>query len=397
MARMLAVPGGCPIEKTVGSQGGQAVESAKLGADTHERGLMLTRIAVVGLLIAVTFLTLELFLRSIGWAAIVAFVTFGLYRRLRDWTGWAHVTAAFLTFSMLLVIGVPLGIVLGVLSDQAMAILQSVQNWIAAGGKLPHWLYDVPFVQGAIDAVRNEPTLGLSKIAPTLAKYGQAISTEVVTLLGAIVGNLIAFFMTVVTLYVFYVNGEQIIGAGRRLMAYVFPSRPPEFVDHIGDVVRAVVFGIVGAAVLEGIAAGIGFALFGVPFAVLLGAVTMIVSFVPGGQFVVWGSAAAWLFLQGDTGYGIGMVLWGVLVISSLDNFARPVLIRWSGSADIPFLLILFGVLGGVAAFGLLGLLLGPVFLAVSFILIRDVIVPPKAPLPSETGTPGGSSGAGGP
>lgn len=373
------------------------MESSKPGAHTHERGLMLARIAVVGLLVGVTFLTLEIFLRSIAWAAIIAFVTFGLYRRLRDWTGWAHVTAAFLTFSMLLVIGVPLGVVLGVLADQAMAILQSAQDWLADGGKLPHWLYDVPFFKGAMDAIRNEPTLGLSQIAPSLAKYGQAISAEVVTLLGAIVGNLIAFFMTVVALYVFYVNGEQIIDAGRRLMTYVFPARPPEFVDHIGDVVRAVVFGIVGAAVLEGVAAGIGFALFGVPFAVLLGAVTMIVSFVPGGQFLVWGLASVWLFFQGETGYGVGMVLWGVLVISTLDNFARPVLIRWSGSADIPFLLILFGVLGGVAAFGLLGLLLGPVFLAVSFILVRDVIVPPKAPLSSESATPGGSPASGDP
>ena len=260
-------------------------------------------------------------------------------------------------------------------------------DWLARGGHLPHWLYDVPFVKGAIDAIRNEPSLGFSQVAPSIAKYGQAISAEVVTLLGAILGNLIGFFMTVVSLYVFYVNGEQIVAAGRRLMAIVFPSRAPEFVDQVGDVVRAVVFGIVGAALLEGVAAGIGFAIFGVPFAVLLGALTMIVSFVPGGQFVVWGAASAWLFLQGETGNGIGMVLWGVLIISSLDNFARPVLIRWSGRADIPFVLILFGVLGGVASFGLLGLLLGPVFLAVSYILIGGIIVDPEPEVASDSAT----------
>jgi len=354
------------------------VESAKPEVNTRERGLMLARIAVISVLVALTFLTLEIFLRAIGWAAIIAFVTFGLYRRLRDWTGLVHVTAGFMTFAVLLVLGVPLGVVLGVLAEQAIAILQSIQDWIAQGGHLPHWLYDVPFVKGAMDAIRNHPSVGFSQVAPSIAKYGQAISTEIVTLLGAIVGNLIAFFMTVVSLYVFYVNGEHMVRAGRRLMAIVFPLRAPEFVDQVGDVVRAVVFGIVGAALLEGVAAGIGFAIFNVPFAVLLGALTMIVSFVPGGQFVVWGVAAAWLFLQGETGNGIGMVLWGALVITSLDNFARPVLIRWSGRADIPFVLILFGVLGGVASFGLLGLLLGPVFLAVTYILIGGIIVDPE-------------------
>ena len=190
--------------------------------------------------------------------------------------------------------------------------------------------------------------------------------------------------MGVITLYVFYIDGQAIVAAARSLMAYVFPSRPPEFVDHIGEVVRAVVFGIVGTAILEGVAAGIGFAICNVPYPVLLGAATTVVSFVPGGQFLIWASASAWLFLDGQTAYGFGMLVWGTVVIGSLDNFARPVLIRWSGSADIPFLLIMFGVLGGLASFGLIGLLLGPVILSVSFTLIRDLAHPKAAAVPAQ-------------
>ena len=366
------------------SEEGVAVESATPVNSRHERGLMLARIGVVVLLSAVPLLTLESFLRPIAWAGIVAFVSFGFYRRLRDWIGWPHTTAVFFTFLMLLVLGVPLGLVLALLSEQAVTLLQSIQGWINQGAALPSWLVDNRFIGPAIEKLRHDPSVGLAQIGPTLAQYGQAISNEVFTIASGVVGNLVSFMMGVITLYVFYIDGQAIVAAARSLMAYVFPSRPPEFVDHIGEVVRAVVFGIVGTAILEGVAAGIGFAICNVPYPVLLGAATTVVSFVPGGQFLIWASASAWLFLDGQTAYGFGMLVWGTVVIGSLDNFARPVLIRWSGSADIPFLLIMFGVLGGLASFGLIGLLLGPVILSVSFTLIRDLAHPEAAAIPAQ-------------
>ena len=134
------------------------MESAKLGANTRERGLMLARIAVISVLVALTFLTLEIFLRAIGWAGIIAFVTFGLYRRLRDWTGLVHVTAGFMTFAVLLVLGVPLGVVLGVLAEQAIAILQSIQDWIAQGSS-PSLALRRPFRNGS-DGRHSKPPLG---------------------------------------------------------------------------------------------------------------------------------------------------------------------------------------------------------------------------------------------
>ena len=359
------------------------MESATHARSTHERGLMLARIGVVALLFAVTVLTLESFLRPIAWAAIVAFVTFGLYRHLRDWTGWPHTTAVVFTFLMLLVLGVPLGFVLALLSEQAVTLLQSIQMWINQGADLPGWLVDNRVVGPTIEKLRNDPSVGLAQIGPTLAQYGQAISNEVFTIASGVVGNLVSFMMGVITLYVFYVDGEAIVSTARALMTYVFPSRPPEFVDHIGKVMRSVVFGIVGTALLAGVAAGIGFAICNVPYPVLLGAATTVVSFVPGGQFLIWASASAWLFLDGQTAYGFGMLVWGTVVIGSLDNFARPILIRWSGSADIPFLLIMFGVLGGLASFGLIGLLLGPVILSVSFTLLRDLAHPETASAPA--------------
>ena len=117
--------------------------------------------------------------------------------------------------------------------------------------------------------------------------------------------------------------------------------------------------------------AGIGFALFGVPSPVALGALTSVASFVPMGPVVLWGGAALWLLMSGHVGAAVGMALWGAGLVSTIDNVLRPILIS-GGQTRIPFLLVFFGVLGGLVAFGMLGLFLGPVVLAVAFALVAD-------------------------
>jgi predicted PurR-regulated permease PerM len=130
---------------------------------------------------------------------------------------------------------------------------------------------------------------------------------------------------------------------------------------------------VLGTAAAQGSAAGVGYAIFGVPYAVGLGVLTGFLSFLPGGTFVTTVGAIVWLFSQGHTGAAIGMALWGFLLVGTLDGWLRPLLISRSGSGNLPFLLILFGVLGGLASFGLLGLLFGPVVLAVVFALLSEL------------------------
>jgi predicted PurR-regulated permease PerM len=136
-----------------------------------------------------------------------------------------------------------------------------------------------------------------------------------------------------------------------------------------------VVYGILGTALAQGILAGIGFMIAGVPGALLLGLLTFFLSIVPMGPPLLWIPAAGWLYYQGDTGMAIFLVLWGALVVSSVDNFLKPYLI--SQGAAMPFILVLFGVLGGLAAFGFLGVFLGPTLLAVGFSLLRDWTLKP--------------------
>jgi predicted PurR-regulated permease PerM len=171
-----------------------------------------------------------------------------------------------------------------------------------------------------------------------------------------------------------------VLGQARRLAPLLFPSAPVLFLDHIGDVVRAVVFGLLGTAVAQGAIAAVGFAIFGVPSPVLLGVVTAFGSFIPFGPTLVWIVAVIGLFLGGHTGAAIGMAIWGTLLVSTVDNVLRPLLI--SGPTQIPFLLVLFGVLGGLASLGLLGLFVGPVVLSVAFALLAEFGKRPALPPP---------------
>lgn len=137
-----------------------------------------------------------------------------------------------------------------------------------------------------------------------------------------------------------------------------------------GGTVRGVVYGILGTALVQGVVAGIGFAIAGVPGAVLLGMITFFFSALPIGPPLVWIPATIWLFAQGRPGWGIFMALWGMLGISGVDNIVKPYLI--SHESKTPFVLIFCGVIGGALAFGLVGVFLGPTLLAVTFRMIEE-------------------------
>ena len=151
-----------------------------------------------------------------------------------------------------------------------------------------------------------------------------------------------------------------------------------------GNTVRGVVYGILGTAFVQAVLAGIGFFIAGVPNPGFLALLTFFLSVVPVGPPLIWLPASLWLFHQGSTGWGIFMICWGLLV-SSVDNFVKPWLIS-QGSA-MPFLLILFGVLGGALTFGFIGVFIGPTLLAVGYRLVLEwaarhrPVAPPEEPV----------------
>jgi predicted PurR-regulated permease PerM len=198
------------------------------------------------------------------------------------------------------------------------------------------------------------------------------MSQGVVRVAGGVARNVFAFSITLLGIYALLIDGEAMTKRGRSLLRALFPGAAQPVLDHVGAVVRAVVFGLVGTAIVQGVMAGIGLAIFRVPSPVAFGAMTSVLSFVPAGPPLIWGGAAVWLFANGHTGAAVGMAVWGLLLVSSVDNVLRPILIGRSGEAQLPFLLIFFGVLGGLSTFGLVGLFLGPVLLSVAFTLLSD-------------------------
>ena len=170
--------------------------------------------------------------------------------------------------------------------------------------------------------------------------------------------------------FFFYRDGETLMRFIHLAMDKVAGRNASNLLDIINNTVQGVMYGLLGTGLAQGFVATIGFAIAGVPAALLLGFATFLLSLIPIGPPLICGSAALWLFYSNGTGWGIFMLLWGFFLISGVDNVVKPMLI--SRSSNLPFMLILFGVTGGVIAFGFVGVFIGPTLLAVGLSLIQE-------------------------
>jgi predicted PurR-regulated permease PerM len=242
------------------------------------------------------------------------------------------------------------------LSTQGLPPLRaSVQGW--PGGE---WLAaqyqrvqaDPAWVRAQIDA------LGLSD------------SFRLRVLVGGVGRNVAKFGLAVFALFFLYRHGASVLEQFRRVAARWLGEASRGYILAVGVTVRAVVFGIVLTALAQGVLAGLGYWVAGVSAPALWGVITALVSLIPFVGPVVWIGLSLALLANGETQAALGLFLWGALVVSWVDNLIRPLVI--SGPTRIPFLLVFLGVLGGLKAFGLIGLFLGPVLLAVSVAIWRE-------------------------
>lgn len=340
-------------------------------AGERSAGAVVARVAGgLGLLVAALWV-LRPFLVPIAWACIAAYVTWPLAHWLRRRTGRPHLAAAGGTLAVALGLGVPVAWVLVALAGEATHLVGVVRAWLDAGAPLPAWILARPEITARIEQLRASAGIEPSEAIRFATQQAAAITGRLVDLASGLATNVFKFAITLMTLYVLYLEGEPVVAQARRLARIAFPQAPDSFVDDVGGVVRAVVFGLLGTALVQGLFAGIGYALFGVPSPVALGALTALGSLVPMGPALVWGAAAAWLFVSGHTGAAIGMAVYGALLVSSIDNVLRPLLISRSPQR-IHFLVVFVGVLGGLTAFGMLGLFVGPLLLSVSLALLAE-------------------------
>ena len=321
-------------------------------------------------LVAATLYLLQPFFVPILWAGILAYVTWPLYRAVRRHTRRPRLSAGLFTAAVALGVGVPVAWLLVALASEATGLIGLVRGWLDAGAPFPEWITTRPWLAERLRGLRADSIVEPTEVIQYVTRYGSQVSGQLAAIAGGLASNVFKFSITVLSLYFFYVDGERLGAHAGRLLRIMFPTAP-RVLEHVGGVVRAVVFGLIGTALVQGLVAGTGFALFGVPSPVALGALTSVASFLPAGPTVVWVGAVIWLLFDGSRYAAAGMAIFGLILISTIDNLLRPVLIS-GGQVPIHFLVVFFGVVGGLAAFGLLGLFLGPVLLSVCFALVVE-------------------------
>jgi predicted PurR-regulated permease PerM len=305
------------------------------------------------------------------WGAILAYVSWPAHMRvLRAMRGRASLAALITTLLVTLAIIVPLIWIALLMQTEAVAAYAEVQAFLASRPSLPPALRDLPWVGPWLQQMLSELSADPAAMREQFVGLLEQSSLEVTRLIGGVGRNVAKLFFAVLSMFFLLRDGPRLTREARAILEGILGPRVRDYLDAAASTTQAVVYALILGALAQGIVAGIGYAIFGIQAPVLMGAVTVLVALIPFGAPVVWGCLATWLLLTGHIWQGVGLILWGVLLVSWMDNVVRPLVI--SNATRMPFLLVVFGVLGGVLAFGLVGLFIGPVLLAVSLAIWRE-------------------------
>jgi predicted PurR-regulated permease PerM len=384
--------------------------------------------AALLLLLGGCFFVLRPFMSALMWAIILAYSLYPLQRVFTRWfRGSRTLAACFVTLTMALVFTGPVVLIGVSLAQDGKDLAKATRDWfMSAPEQPPGWISGMPLLGdelagywGAIAEDRNQwmeqldeamkpkpprPKIvvetdgGLMLREAPLPVRGQAApelgddldekgdeSPHLVMMMGKVLlwarswliaaGLAVGQGVTQVLLSAFLAffllrDASELSERLAVAVERVAGQRGRYLIKVAGNTVRGVIFGILGTALAQALVAGFGFWVAGVPGVVLLAVLTFFFAVVPFGPPLIWLPASLWLFAQDQSGWGLFMLIWGVVAISSVDNLLRPFLI--SHGSKMPFVLIFVGVIGGALAFGLVGVFLGPTLLAVAFRLIAE-------------------------
>lgn len=331
-------------------------------------------VAAVALIAFGCIVVLRPFVTSLLWAAILCFSTWPLFVRLSKALGGRRTWAAgIMVFVIALLVVAPFAIAGTHLADNFSAAIEWVRTFKQNGlPPPPDWVRSIPLAGDSISGHWSELSANtgatMDLLKDILVKSESWILQHSLHLLEGI----LQLCLSVLISFFFYRDGEVVVEMLVAGIHKIAGDGTQHLLNVVGGTVKGVVYGIICTALAQGILAGIGFRIAGIPSSLLLGVLTFVLSFIPFGPPVVWLPVAGWLFFTGHPGYGVFMILWGVLVISGVDNLVRPYVI--SRDSKQSFALILLGVLGGIMAFGFIGLFIGPTLLAVGATLVRQFI-----------------------
>jgi predicted PurR-regulated permease PerM len=361
-------------------------------AQRTELGRITLSVLFIGGLIAGSLWILSPFLGAFVWATMIVVATWPLMRRIERMCGGHRTPAvAVMSLGLLAILIVPLGVALQTVLghvDELAALLERLPEMQLPSA--PEWLNRIPLAGERIQVAWNQLVdQGLADVMAQAQPYIRTGAAWLAHRAGSFAVLLVQFGLIVVLTAVLYAGGEAwaawIRGFARRLA----DEQGDRMVVLAGQAIRGVALGVVVTALVQSILGGIGLAIVGVPFAGVLTAIMFALCIAQLGPIIVLLGATAWAFYYLGVGWATFLLVWS-LVVGTLDNFLRPVLIR--RGADLPLLLIFAGVIGGLIAFGIVGIFVGPVVLAVAYTLLDSWIAADSGgkPAPLDVGAEAG-------
>lgn len=351
-----------------------------------EQAVGLVALAILAL---VSLVVVAPFMTALLWGAILAYCSLHPYRRLAHALGDRNgIAATLIVLAILLVVIGPILYAGIAFSASVPHLVAQVQHQLESGlPPMPDWMASLPLVGERLATAWN----GLAEHSPeAVARLRELARPVLLGTLGAglsVLSGLGLLVLSVLFAGFFYVSGGA---AGKAIEAglhRIAGDRAAYLLGLIGGTVKGVVYGILGTALVQAIVCGIGFWVSGVPNPGALGLLTFFLAILPGGPLLVIIPAAIWLYQQGEIGWAIFIVLWSGVAGILIDNVLKPIII--GKSSQISFVLILIGVVGGAAAFGLLGVFVGPTVLAVADAVFREWTATPEVTRAAAQAAPG--------
>jgi len=332
----------------------------------------LVSVIILLFLIAGCFFVLRPFISALIWALILSFSTWPVYQWwLQIFKGRRTPAATVMTLLLTTAFVVPLLLIGLSFAGDATDLIAEIRNALEKGlPPLPAWVEKLPLIGSMLHQKWQVWTADKTELVNALRPYLMEARTYILKSTPVLFQALFQVLLSIIVCFFFYRDGEETAQSLANFLRKIAGKRSERLLQVAADTTKSVVYGILGTAFVQSTLAGAGFFIANVPGALVLGFLTFFFALVPMGPPFIWIPVTVWLFYKGSLGWGIFMAIWGMFVISGIDNFVKPYLISLSG--NLPFVLILLGVLGGVIAFGFIGVFLGPTLLALGYSLISE-------------------------
>jgi predicted PurR-regulated permease PerM len=337
-----------------------------------DRDLTKTTLSVlfIGMFIAANYWILRPFLPSFVWAVTIVVATWPLMLRLQALMGGKRGFAvAVMSLALLLLFIVPFTLAIVTLTNNADVIKGWADSLRTQGlPPPPGWVSGIPLAGPKLsESWRELASTGPDGLSARLAPYAGKLVSWFIDQAGSVGLLVVQFLLTVIIAAILYSGGEPAADAVRRFSRRLAGQQGDDVTVLAARAIRGVAFGVVGTAAAQSILGGIGLAVSGVPAAAVLTAIMLILCIAQLGPGLVLVPAVIWLYWSDQTLWGTVLLAFTIVAVT-MDNFLRPFLIK--KGADLPLLLIFAGVIGGLVAFGIIGLFIGPVVLAVTYTLL---------------------------